>query len=144
MSVDVTAETTIRRPRDEVASFVMDADNDTKWIGGIKSVRVLDAPVRQGSKVERVASFLGRKVHYVNEVVELVPAERLVMRSVKSPFPMRVTYVFSDAPGGTLASVRVEGDASGFYKVAGPLMGTMVKRNITRDMASLRAHLERA
>jgi uncharacterized membrane protein len=138
MPVDVTATGTIGRPREEVAAYLRDPANDTEWIGGLRSARLLTpAPVGVGSRVERVASFLGRRVEYVNEITELT-ADRLVMRSVRSPFPMRVTYGHRDAGDGTTAvSVRVEGDAGRFYALAAPLLGLAVRRSITRDLRNL-------
>ena len=143
MAVDVTATGTIARPRDEVAAYLRDPANDTSWIGGIRSARLLTpGPVAVGSQVERVASFLGRRVHYVNEVTELT-GDRLVMRSVQSPFPMRVTYGHRQAGGAaTEVSVRVEGDAVRYYAVLAPLLGVAVRRSITRDLRNLKQALE--
>ena len=143
MPVDVTAPASIDRPREEVAAYLRDPANDTTWIGGLRSARLLTpAPVAVGSQVERVAGFLGRRVHYVNEVTELT-GDRLVMRSVRSPFPMRVTYGHRQAGEGTTeVSVRVEGDAGRFYTLAAPLLGLAVRRSITRDLRNLKRALE--
>ena len=114
MPIDVTAESRIARQRKDVAAFAMEAENDTRWIGGISSARRLtEGPTAVGTRVERVAHFLGRRVEYVMEVVEIVPGERIVMRSIRSPFPMRVTYSFEDADAATVARVRVEGGPEG-------------------------------
>jgi uncharacterized protein YndB with AHSA1/START domain len=143
MSVDVTVETRIARPRPDVAAFAMDPANDARWIGALTSVRKLtDGPVGPGTQVERVASFLGRRIEYVNEVTELEPGRRLAMRSVRAPFPMTVTYEFDDAPEGTLARIRAGGETGRFYALAGPLLSTMVKRGIRRDLSNLRSLLE--
>jgi uncharacterized membrane protein len=143
MPVDVTATATIDRPREEVAAYLRDPANDTTWIGGLRSARLLTpGPVVVGSQVERVAGFLGRRVEYVNEITELT-GERLVMRSVRSPFPMRVTYGHRQASGGaTEVSVRVEGNAGRFYALAAPLLGVAVRRSITRDLRNLKRVLE--
>jgi uncharacterized membrane protein len=143
MPVDVTATATIGRPREEVAAYLRDPANDTRWIGGVRSARLLTPePVAVGSQVERVASFLGRRVEYVSEITELT-GERLVMRSVRSPFPMRVTYGHRQATDGTTAvSVRVEGDAGRFYALAAPLLGVAVRRSISRDLQNLKQVLE--
>jgi hypothetical protein len=140
---DVEVETTIGRPREEVAGFATDPANDTTWIGALSEARLLtDPPIGVGSQVERVASFLGRRIEYVNEIVELVPGVRLAMRSVKAPFPMTVVYEFEDAGGGTLVRIRAGGDASGFYRVAGPILSRAVRRGIERDLARLKQVLE--
>jgi uncharacterized membrane protein len=143
MAVDVTATASIDRPRDQVAAYLRDPANDTKWIGGLRSARLLTpGPVTVGSQVERVASFLGRRVQYVNEITELT-ADRLAMRSVRSPFPMRVTYGHRDAGDHTTdVSVRVQGDAARFYALVAPLLGLAVHRSITRDLRNLKQALE--
>jgi hypothetical protein len=156
-------EQRIGRPRDEVARFAMDPANDTRWILALDSARVLpDGAERRGAggdaragaerggevgvgtRVERLASFLGRRIEYVNEIEEYDPPRRLAMRSVKAPFPMTVVYEFEDAgDGATLARIRAGGDASGFYSVAGPLLNQMVRRGIRRDLEALKALMER-
>jgi uncharacterized membrane protein len=143
MPVDTTASIDIQRPAEDVAAFLREPDNDPVWIGGIKSARLLGSrPVGVGSQVERVATFLGQKIEYVNEIVELTPS-KLVMRSVRSPFPMRVTYGYDAiGPSLTRAWVRVEGDASGIYGLAAPLMNRAVKRSITSDVKRLKRLLE--
>jgi len=143
MAVDVTATASIDRPRDQVAAYLRDPANDTKWIGGLRSARQLTpGQVTVGSQVERVAGFLGRRVQYVNEITELT-ADRLAMRSVRSPFPMRVTYGHRQASdGATEVSVRVQGDAARFYALVAPLLGLAVRRSITRDLRNLKRVLE--
>ena len=143
MPVDVTATATIDRPPKEVAAYLRDPANDTSLIGGLRSARLLTPePVAVGSQVERVAGFLGRRVHYVNEVTELT-GDRLVMRSVQSPFPMRVTYGHRPASNdATEVSVRVEGNTGRFYALAAPLLGMAVRRSIARDLRNLKQVLE--
>lgn len=143
MSVDVTVERRISRDVHDVAEFAMDPRNDTRWIGALTSVRQLtDGTVSVGTQVERVAKFLGRRIEYVNEIVELEPGRLLVMRSVRAPFPMTVTYEFDEVPGGTLARIRAQGETAGFYRVSGPLLSFMVRRGIARDLKSLQQVLE--
>jgi Polyketide cyclase / dehydrase and lipid transport len=143
MAIDTTAVIVVARPREAVAAYLRDPANDVDWIGGLRSARLVTAPpVGVGSRVERVASFLGRRIEYVNEIVELTPT-RLAMRSVRSPFPMRVTYGF-DAAGDatTQVSVRVQGDASRLYRLADPLLAPMVRRSVGRDLRTLKRVLE--
>jgi hypothetical protein len=143
VGVDVSSELVIARPRPEVAAFATEPANDPVWIGGIRSSRALQpGPIAVGARVERTASFLGRRIDYVNEVVELEPSARLHMRSVQGPFPMEITYAFADAPGGTRVGIRVQGDAGGFYRLAGPVLGAAVKRSVSGDLKRLKALLE--
>jgi hypothetical protein len=153
VAVDVTVERRIERPREDVARFAMDPVNDTRWILALDSSRVLpgtspdaggEGAVAVGTRVERIAGFLGRRIEYVNEIEEYDPPRRLAMRSVKVPFPMTVVYEFEDAgQGATLVRIRAGGDATGFYSVAGPLLNQMVRRGIKRDLEALKDLMER-
>jgi uncharacterized membrane protein len=140
--VDESVE--IARPPDEVARYLFDWRNDPEWIGGIEEARLLgdESELRTGSQVERVASFLGRRIEYVLEVEEYEPGALLAMRSVRGPFPMTVGYEVSDAPPGTRVRVLVGGDASGFHRVAGPLLNLQARRSIAADLRRLQRLLE--
>jgi uncharacterized membrane protein len=142
VATDVRAVIDVARPREQVAAYLRDPGNDPSWIGGLRSARLVsDPPVGVGSRVERVASFLGRRIEYVNEITELT-GTRLAMRSVRSPFPMRVTYGFEDAGQATEVSVRVEGDARRAYRLADPIMAALVRRSVRRDLRTLKRVLE--
>ena len=148
MGVDVTVEIVINKPCEEVATFASDPDNDSTWIGGIVEAKtVTDPPFGVGTKVARVASFLGPKMHYAPEVVEYEP-NALVAMSTDQPFPMTIRYMFADADahaggvGGTKMTIRVQGEGDGFYQVAAPLLGMMVKRNVSKDLGRLKVLLE--
>jgi hypothetical protein len=142
-SMDVQVETTIARPREAVADYLFDWRNDTTWIGGISEARRADGgDFGVGARVARVARFLGKRIEYVNEVVELEPGRRLIMRSVQGPFPMRVTYEVDDADDGTRVRLRNQGDASRAYRFAGPLLARAVRRATQRDLDRLKRILE--
>src|SRR3954468_6800636 len=96
--VDVLTETVIRRPVAEVAAFAGDPGNAPRWYVNIDSVEWRTSPpVAVGSRMDFVARFLGRRLGYTYEVVDLVPGERLVMRTADGPFPMETTYTWQDA-----------------------------------------------
>jgi uncharacterized protein YndB with AHSA1/START domain len=146
VSIDVTAEVAIRRPPRDVAAYMTDPAHDSEWIGGVREARMeTRPPLAVGSRVARVAYFLGRRVEYVNEVTELDPERVLDMRSVKAPFPMRVTYSFEPADGSGAATVvrnRVRGAPGGFFALFGPLLAPMVKRSVQKDLERLRDVME--
>ena len=81
MAVDVTVDIVIDRPRDDVTAYAMNPDNDPVWISGIQRARMLtEPPLATGTRVERLAAFLGKRIEYVLEVVEYDPHHLLVMR----------------------------------------------------------------
>lgn len=143
MAIDVTAEETIAREPDRVFAYATDPLNDPVWIGGISEAELLgDPPLEKGSSVRRVASFMRRRIEYVLEVTEFEVGARLAMRSIRSPFPMAVTYSFEEADGGTVMRIRVEGEPSGYYRLAGPFLSGAVKRSISGDLRRLKGIIE--
>ena len=42
----------------------------------------------------------------------------------------------------TLARIRIQGDATGFFRLAAPLLAAQVRRSITRDVNNLKRVLE--
>jgi hypothetical protein len=142
--IDVLSEVLVARPRAEVARFMFDPTNDTRWTEAVIRSRALaDGPLRPGVAVERTVRFLGREFVYVFTCLAHEP-ERSVELDVKKPFPMQVTYSLEDAPGGTKVSIRNRGDASGFFGIASALMAPMVRRNVQKDLERLKAAVESA
>jgi hypothetical protein len=149
MTVDVTAETVIRRPVGEVAAYAGDPGNAPSWYVNIRAVEWrTPPPVRVGSRMDFVAQFLGRRLEYTYEVVELVPDQRLVMRTAQGPFPMETTYTWEpagpdeDGHATTRMVLRNHGEPAGFSRLAAPVMERAMRRAMTKDLAALKALLE--
>ena len=144
MKVDVTTEVVIERPVGQVAGYAADPSNAPEWYANIDEVRwETDPPVRVGSRASFVARFLGRRLAYTYEVVELVPGERLVMRTADGPFPMETTYTWAAAsPGSTRMVLRNRGEPAGFSKAATPVLAPAMRRANRKDLAALKGLLE--
>jgi uncharacterized protein YndB with AHSA1/START domain len=141
--VDVLTETVIDRPVATVAAYVADPANAPEWYANIDSIDwETPPPVGVGSRMAFVARFLGRRLAYTYEVVDLVPAERLVMRTAQGPFPMETTYTWAAEGGGTRMTLRNRGEPSGAFAVAAPVMARAMRRANTKDLARLKALLE--
>ena len=118
--------------------------NAPEWYVNIDSVEwKTPPPLQVGSQVEFVARFLGRTLRYTYEFVELVPGERLVMRTQQGPFPMETTYTWSSEPdGSTRMTLRNRGEPAGFSKAMAPLMRPAMRRANRKDLAKLKGLLE--
>jgi hypothetical protein len=145
MSVDVSTEITIDRPPAEVAAFAVNPDNAPRWYENIESIEWKTLPpLAVGSRIAFVARFLGRRLEYTYQVVEL-DAERLVMSTSAGPFPMETTYSFRpEGSGGerTGMTLRNHGMPSGFARIGAPVIAAAMRRANTRDLARLKQLLE--
>lgn len=143
--VDVQTEIVIERPRDAVAAYAANPDNAPLWYANIRSAEwVTECPARVGTQVAFVAHFLGRRLAYTYEITELVPGERLVMRTAEGPFPMETTYIWADAgPGQTRMTLRNRGVPRGFSRMVAPLMAVAMRRANAKDLACIKSILEK-
>jgi uncharacterized membrane protein len=144
MSVDVQTEIVINRPRDQVSAYAADPTNAPKWYVNIDSIEwKTEPPIAVGSRLAFVARFLGRRLAYTYEIVDLVAGERLVMRTSEGLFPMETTYTWEPAgENGTKMTLRNRGEPSGFSKIGAPLMASAMQRANRKDLAHLKDILE--
>lgn len=144
INVDIETAIVIDRPTAVVSAYAADPANAPDWYVNIDSVEWRTRPpLRIGSRVEFVARFLGRTLRYTYEFVELIPGERLVMRTQQGPFPMETTYTWVAEPdGSTRMTLRNRGEPAGFSTVMAPMMKPAMRRASRKDLAKLKALLE--
>lgn len=144
MAVDVVTETVIQRPVGDVAAFASEPDNAPIWYENIKAVEWKSSrPLAVGSRLAFVAHFLGRRLAYTYELVELVPGKKLVMRTAEGPFPMETTYEWHpEGDAATRMTLRNRGEPTGFSRLMSPFMASAMRRANRKDLARLKAVLE--
>jgi uncharacterized membrane protein len=141
MSVDVVTDAVIGRPVEEVAGYAADPSNAPRWYAAIDAVEWRTEPkVETGARVAFVARFLGRRLEYTYELVEVEPGVRLVMRTAQGPFPMETTYTWTAVgPTSTRMALRNRGEPAGFSRLVAPFLAAAIRRANRKDLARLAA-----
>src|SRR4051812_43970786 len=146
MPVDVSSDILIARPREVVAGFFADPPNAPQRDVNIKSGEWrTPRPLGVGSRIAFVAQFLGRRLAYTYEVIELALPDRFVMRTAEGPFPMETSYIWQ--PVGldqTRMTLRNRGAPAGFSRIFAPFMSSAMRRVNRKDLQRLKDVLEAA
>jgi carbon monoxide dehydrogenase subunit G len=143
--IHVTAEVDIARAGAEVFDYLAEVENNTEWLSGMRSCRwTSQQPIRVGSTYAQVSQFLGREIRTSFEVTAYEPGHMVTIESRHgSSFPITVTRrVDATGAGRCHVTETVDGDASGFYSIAAPVLRRVVQRTIRRDYVNLKRLLE--
>jgi uncharacterized membrane protein len=144
-TVDVSTEIMIERPVPVVASFASNPDNATTWYANIKSVEwKTERPLAIGTQIAFTAQFLGKRLAYTYEVVELIPNEKFVMCTANGPFPMETTYRWERiSETETRMTLRNRGIPTGFAKFFAPFMAAAMRKANLKDLKRIKRVLEK-
>lgn len=144
MMVDALTEITINKPIAIVSNYAANPDNAPEWYRNIISADwKTPKPLVVGSQVAFVAHFLGRRLVYTYVFIELIPGQKLVMRTAEGPFPMETTYTWIALNDNTTQmTLRNRGNPTGFSKLFAPFMTTMMRKANNKDLIKIKRIIE--
>lgn len=138
-AMEVTATVDIAALPEEVFAYLSDMENNPKWQSGMVSARwTSDGPIGVGSTYDQVATFLRRKIESTFEVEAYEPGRMIRASSTAGSFPITFARMVEPIDSGTKVTAIITGDASGFFKIAEPILRLIVQRSIDGDYRNLR------
>jgi uncharacterized membrane protein len=141
--IEVETSVIVNRPSEVVFAYISNFENNPHWQSGmVEATFTSDGPLDVGSTYAQVAKFLGRRVESTFEVIAFEPGRLVKATSTAGSFPITFTRIAEPLTEGTRVSATIEGDSSGFYNLAEPLMKRMVQRSVDGDYAKLKVVLE--
>ncbi len=133
----------VNRPIEDVFSYIVQSENLAKWAGPVTEVRSeSDEPVGIGSRETRIIQFLGRKAEVDYEVIEYEKNKKYTTKSTSGPMSTEERFTFEAVENGTSITIQGDVDATGWFKLAEPLIVRMTKRQQATDFANLKDLLE--
>jgi uncharacterized protein YndB with AHSA1/START domain len=142
--ITVEKSVIINRPVAEVFSFVTNEENTTKWQAGVESTQDEGPSNQVGSRYTEVRKFMGREMKTTLELTAFEPNAKWGAKVVKGPVPYEVVSMFEPAGDGTKVTTRVEGEPTGFFKVAEGMVSGQLEKSLEEDFQRLKALLESA
>ncbi len=135
--------TVINRPVEEVFAVLSNPENGPKWSSGsIEVKKTSEGPIGVGATYRSVRTFLGQRIEGETEFTEYEPNRRYATKSKSGPVPTESRVTFERVEGGTRVTGTLVGEPGGFFKLAEPLLVSMVKRQFEADLANLKDLME--
>jgi uncharacterized protein YndB with AHSA1/START domain len=142
--ISVEKSIVINRPVADVFAFVTNEANTTKWQGGVVETKDEGPSNQVGSRYTEVRKFMGRDMNTTLELTAFDPNSRWAAKVVKGPVPYEVVSLFEAVGDGTRVTTRVEGEPTGFFKVAEGMVSSQLEKSLEEDFQRLKALLESA
>ena len=141
--ITVDYSVVINRPIEEVFTFVTNPENNVQWVSGLlETKQVSQGPIGVGSTGTDVRQFLGQRIESAWEITEYEQNRKVGFKTTSGPIPLEATYTYDAAEGGTRVSFVIQGEVSGFFKMAESILAGMVRRQIEADHNNLKDLLE--
>jgi len=95
-----------------------------------------------GSRYTEVRKFLGQELKTTMEITAFKENEKWAAKVVKGPVVYEATMTYQKVLEGTLVTTIVEGEPTGFFKLAERMVASALEKSIAEDQNRLKSILE--
>ncbi len=133
----------INKPIADVFGFISDFSNDAKWQADlVRSEKTSDGPIALGSTGIVVQKFMGREMKNDIVVTAYDPPKHFAGKTTSGPVKFEFDSRLEDMGGGTHVTMKMTGEAGGFFKMAEGMLQKELEKTFERDFAKLKQVLE--
>ena len=134
---------TISATPQEVFDLFTNPTKDVEWRGSAVSAEwTSDPPHGVGSTIKSLDKLLGREVASTQEVTAWDAPNQYGIKGASGPMSFELTLTLEAHDNGTKATMTVEAESGGFFKIAENLFAKQLKKQVTADMDGLKRYLE--
>jgi uncharacterized protein YndB with AHSA1/START domain len=137
--VRVTTTLRLACPPEQVFDTLADLRNETQWNGRVSSAELRSAePIELGSRFE----IVNGGTPYEVTITTYERPSRLALEASGNP-DLTIVYTFVRAGDGTQLDSDYDFRPRGFLKMLLPLLAPVIRRDVPKQQASLKALCER-
>ncbi|WP_338729303.1 SRPBCC family protein [Haladaptatus sp. DJG-WS-42] len=144
-----SASIDIAQPVQDVYAYISSVENMANWVDGVSNVQhVSGEPDEEGATYTSDYTYGGRTTEMTYEITTAEPPNRFAMVGT-GPFPFEGELLLTATPSGTRVTNTIEAGADGrftkaMFTVFRPVMRRMMARQLGKELAILKRHLESA
>jgi uncharacterized protein YndB with AHSA1/START domain len=141
--IEIRKTVVVARPVAEVYAFLSDPHNVPNYVGPVNRVHGLTTEtLAVGTRLSVEAHFLGIKFEQRAECTRYEPPHRFETRAVGGRFYFEAGFTLYPTEDGT----RIEGwgnaSSSTLFRLAEPLLGFFIDRQVDGDFARMKRQIE--
>jgi uncharacterized protein YndB with AHSA1/START domain len=143
ITTNVTVQ--IDRPIAEVFAFVTDPANFPRWAGALvkESRQTSPGPIGEGTTFTQANMLMGRRFVSEMRVVTYEPPHRFEYVTTSGPIRFAGHYTFAPSGDSSTKFTSIdESEPSGLLRYLQPLLQPFAQRQITSNLAQLKAVIE--
>ena len=141
--VKVEASVDINRPIEDVFAYVTDPAKKSEWSSlTLECTLEGSGPIGVGSRMRTIGKFLGRRLEFTAEVTQYDPPSKFAMREISSPGHFEIERQLESIGEGTRYHSSLAGESGGLFKLADPIVATVMQRTVETDLHTMKALLE--
>jgi len=134
----------IRRPVEEVFTFVSNYQNSPQWVsGGLEHTKVSAGPIGVGTVIRTSGRTMGLRLELTRVVTAYEPYARYAFRREYRQVPLTTIFLFEPVQDGTRLTIVVEGEPAGLFKATAPLVLGTIRQQFEGDLRWLKTVLEK-
>jgi carbon monoxide dehydrogenase subunit G len=141
--VHIEESVTIEKPVEEVFKFLTDVERQPDWVGPIQSSKITSSgPLGEGSTVQQAMKVLGRRFDATLEITGYQPPNRYEFKGKSGPMHVHFRFALTPEGNGTRVRQTVDGESSGFFKLADPIISRNMSKQFQADLETMKTMLE--
>ena len=133
----------INRSTQDVFDYMTDFEKLSEWMSElVEAKQTSEGVVSVGTMISAVATPIGRRAETTLEVTEYEPNKKFAIKSIAGPVESEDQFTFEPVGEGTKVTRVTEGELSGFFRMAEPLVVRMLNRQFETNFSNLKDLLE--
>jgi carbon monoxide dehydrogenase subunit G len=141
--INIDLSTLVDKPVEDVFAYIGDLNNMPKWNTTVMDVeQITPGDVGVGTKFKSVGEMLGRRIEGEMQVTAYEPDTKFGVQMNAGPALVNMTLSFKAVGTGTEVNLNAQGNPSGLFKLAEPLMQRRVKSIMEENLVRLGSQLE--
>jgi uncharacterized membrane protein len=142
--ININVDRVIKRPIEDVFSFVANFENHPKWEKNFQNVKLLSpAPTGVGTTYECEMKLPGQSVTSKFEITEFEPNRKISFEGeAAGPAKPKGSFLFETVPGGTKLTLCPRPEFRGFFRLLEPIMAGYIRKQNEDHLGNLKRLLE--